>query len=484
MSLLVKTAAAALAISVLAGVASANPYASKIRVSSTAFSAASPMTITYRLNEAADTLQVEILNGNTPVATFNAPKLQGANQVVWNGRTDNATGALVPAGSYRVRITANKNSAGWSEIASNTSLGNYVSAGIYHTLFSGYSPQDHLFVTQTDSDSFGLGFSPSSWSDPNHAGSIAFNSDLSTYFGDSGYASRIFKAVPLETQATPVAPFDLWGGGLDPDGEYFYNVGRNTTLGYRIWLGRLSANSVMVDADPTGLYPDYPRDIEISKEGNKKFAYITQTGSAIVKAEIDLNTHFLSGAAKFITAPDVPYELEDLAFDAPGNLYCSAYEATGQTGLGGGLFRWNVSQIAGALPATLLSPANAVWNVTYPSNMLYMDGVTVTPNGNIYVVMSAGTDQGIYYVGNSSQATLVKTLSTADKVVDLAYMGAMGSWSVNVQSDPVGNLVVIDRNNEQIRLFGPSGNSTNPIVAPTSQTFAIQNAGVDTWSLY
>ena len=55
---------------VIAGSASAAPFASKITVDKKSVSAGETITVSYFLNEAADTVAVELLNGSgTVVAT-------------------------------------------------------------------------------------------------------------------------------------------------------------------------------------------------------------------------------------------------------------------------------------------------------------------------------------------------------------------------------------------------------------------------------
>jgi hypothetical protein len=443
------------------------------------------MTITYRLNEPADSVTVDIINNsNVSVATFTAPANRGANQVVWNGTANNGAGAPVAGGTYRVRISASKNAVAWSEVSSNMSVGDYSpKPTIYNSLFDGYSPQDHLFITQTDSDLFGLSFSISSWHIPVAWAGIRFNSDMSTVEGD-GYADRILKATPLETKTGPTSgdSYDLWGAAIDPDGDRVYVVGQDQDVGYRIWQGSLSAPAEIVDADPPGLYTSFPREIVISQEGINKYAYITQAGTISKTALNAANGEVLSAPVVITSFSGTRYS-KGLALDAQGNLYYTSAGSSNVDGSGGILLRWNASQVAGATPAEPLTEANAVWQVTYSTEMLHMNSVTITPNGQVYTVFAAGTGAGIYNVANISQGAVVKTLNLADRVVDITELGGLNTLSTGLRSDPVGNLAVFDRNLEQIRLYGPSGNNANSIVAPPSQTFTVTSA-VDSWSLY
>jgi hypothetical protein len=109
--------------------ARANVYASDIEVNGslgTITSAPlSPVTISYRLNQAATLgVTVAISQGTTPVATIRGGTNMGLNKVVW-GAT-NSSGANLSTGTFSFTITAAASGfPNWQQISVDTNAGNY-----------------------------------------------------------------------------------------------------------------------------------------------------------------------------------------------------------------------------------------------------------------------------------------------------------------------------------------------------------------------
>jgi hypothetical protein len=109
--------------------ARANVYATDIKLNGSLFSiispAASPVTISYRLNQAATLgVTVTILQGATVVATISGGTSMGLNSVVWGGT--NNSGAAAATGIYSVSITAAASGfTSWQQISVDANAGNY-----------------------------------------------------------------------------------------------------------------------------------------------------------------------------------------------------------------------------------------------------------------------------------------------------------------------------------------------------------------------
>jgi hypothetical protein len=107
--------------------ARANVYATDIKVngslSSITDAGAGPVTITYRLNQAATLgVTVAISQGATNVATFAGGTSMGLNTVVWG--VTNSSGTTLTSGTYSVSITAAASGfANWTQISADTNAG-------------------------------------------------------------------------------------------------------------------------------------------------------------------------------------------------------------------------------------------------------------------------------------------------------------------------------------------------------------------------
>lgn len=465
------------------------PYASQVKALDTMIAPGEGTRISYFLNEPADTVTVSLTHNETTVATFSGPSAQGLNTVDWNGTSDNATGAIVNDGQLHIVVTATGSQTAWTEIAGNGSITLLPPLGTLHRqLFAGCSPNDCLFIMDQDSDFFGQGISAISNNIPGVAAALNLKSDLSTLDGSDGYASRIFRAVDLEDSAINTT---LWGMSNDPDSEkIIYFTGQSGESTMRFLRGDLDNPATLVSADPGDFLSGLPpRAVKVVREGNAKFAYIC-AGLNLYKAPMDPVSNVLTGAPVRVTQFAVPNRYaRGIDIDAEGNLYFVNKDLN--FGKSGTLFRWDASDAAG--PTPILREETATWHISTPDSMLNMMGPAITPAGDVYVAMVSGDkpdkQSGIFTVGNTSSDTLIKTLSPDDCVVDFSAIGTPQSvWNANtvtfnVRSDPAGNVVAIERDSQQIRLFSPPGSFTTPVTAPLSQTIRI-GAGVDNWSSY
>ena len=481
----------AAALTLTAGTAGAAPFASQITVSSTSVEVGDGLTIAYFINEAGSTVTIEVLSStNTILATFAGTATVGANSVVWNGTADNASGAAVGAGSGRkVQITAAKTAAaGWAEIASNRSVGNFGAPATLNTLFAGFSGRDVHSFDDPNSPRFGIVVSSSSFSVPAHYGFIPFNPDLSVYGGGDGLTARVMKhpADPLVATIGAVTSNQAtWGVEADPDNsENLYVFGQG--LPDVTYANNAAAGSGFADLtsiSPNAATANY-RGGAVRTIASVKFAYLASGNSTITRRQIDgTNQILLAPSDNILGLTAANLYSREVLFDAAGNLYWVSRFA-GTAGAGNGrLFRWSAA-LASAAVAASLTEANADWVVTLPSTGA--DEVTdaiIAPNGSVFLV----AESGIYAVGNTSDATKTITLTASEKVLDFAalsggfVLGPLGGADM----DFAGNIIVCENVNEQIRTYTPGGNTSVVVPAPSAQAFDIvMLSSSQNWEMY
>ncbi len=109
--------------------ARANVYATDIKISGSLFTitngVSSPVTISYRLNQAATLgTVVAIWQGTNQVVALHGGTNMGLNSVLWGGT--NSSGAAVSFGTYSVTVTAAASGfTNWQQISVDTNAGNY-----------------------------------------------------------------------------------------------------------------------------------------------------------------------------------------------------------------------------------------------------------------------------------------------------------------------------------------------------------------------
>jgi hypothetical protein len=423
---------AALLAGGLVSAAQAVPYAGQIRVSSLSVAQGVGLTINYQLNETADSVGIEIRNlSNVVVATFTGTAAQGANSVAWNGTADNAAGAAVTAGNYR--ITANKNvPLGWTEFASNRSVGNYGTATILNTIFDGYSGRSFILSRNTDSPAFGYVLGITSYlTTTNHAAAVVFDSDLSISAGDDGFASRKLKGFGDGVAITNNTAF--WDAVIDPDdptrvwatGQGGVGAGANQT-------GLMTASPILsdnlVDADPFDRAAVIlPRGLEVKTISGTKYAFLTGGTGIINRVVIDGTNNVPDVAAVDILGVSAVYS-RDVRFDAAGNLYYTTRDVAG-----GNIYRWDAALVASAV-ADSLTPANASWTITGTATAANMMNAAIAPNGDVYTLAVTGTAWSITWPSPGSPAPPVDALPWISRAT---CMPRITPWSRCVPSAPV-----------------------------------------------
>jgi len=475
----------------MTSLALAVPYASRIQLGSTLVIPGTGTSISYFLNQPG-TVQIEIVDAataTTVAATFAGTGTQGSNVVVWDGTVDNAGGAAVAEGSYRVRITVDATAAaGWVEIASNSSLGNYVpgtNATIYQTLWDGFSGMESLISQNPDEDAFGYILTSTSYSTPRVDGHVVFNTDLSILGGGDGQSTWLnFPDVAANNQA-------VWGNCFDPeDPTKVWVVGQSGAV--NVMTGDWNAPT-LTDVTNGDTNVANARDIAVRVEGSSKYAYITNGSSQLWKC--DVSTGVVTSSENILGLADTARYSKGADVDAAGNLYWTSRYNNSSTGEGGVVLRWSAAQ-ADAATAGSLTEANAEWNISFPTGSSNIEGVTIDPDGNVYAAVinegglgspNDGSLRGIYLLGNTATASNVKTLTLTDRIY--AYYGDSSFFSTfghGIAADFAGNLYYTDRSSEMIRAIGPEGTTSIEVLAPLSQNLEIAYppAAASFWSLY
>jgi len=476
------------------------PYASKIRVVTSIpgiIPLGSGCTINYFINESGGTVTIEIIKTSdlSVVATFSGTASVGNNAVVWDGTSNNSGGTQVPEGTYRVKLSVSATkSVGWAEIASNSSVGNYVppaNATIYQTLWDGFSGMESLISQNTDKDSFGFILTAECYNSPAVYGHVVFNPDLSCYDGGNGQTTWLnFPGTPPDTPNT-----SIWGNCFDPDDDNYVWVcgqaGQSASTANNVLYGKWDSLTLTNVTNGSGSLLN-ARDILVLKQGSDKYAYIARGNSAIWKAKIEgglistttppINILGLSVTTRYGKGVDV---------DKYGNLYWSSRYTNSTSGNGGAIHRWSKSQIESAIAGSL-TEANAEWEVTLPGSN--SEGVAITPDGNVYACCvnedptNDGSLRGIYLVGHIDTNPNKKALLVSDRIYPfygIDYASAFSAYGIGLASDYAGNLYFADRLAEQIRAIGPGGSTNVSVIAPTSQTFSIAVVvSANNWCLF
>jgi hypothetical protein len=474
--------------SLLSGVLFAVPYASKITINPKLIPSGGSLDISYFINESGGTVTVEIVEEGNPsnvAATFAGTATEGANTVAWDGTNNNAGGTVVPDGNYRVKITVDATkAAGWTELHSNSSVANLVPVTIAterQQLWSGFSPMEWLIDLNPDNDSFGyimVGSSNNLPQPPIH-GLAVFNPDLSTADGGDG-STTYMNYTPDDIAG---AYTSIWGLCFDPDDPTkVWVAGQDPPA--NVMLGTWNGSTVTdVDNGNTNLL--LARGIAVRKEGAKKYAYITQGTALLWKCEVTNN--LVESSVNIFNLSDVGRYSKCADFDSNGNLYFSS-RRNNADGTGGAIFRWDASVIEAASEGSL-TEANASWNVQFPTGALDVEGVAIGRDGNVYAACCTesaadGSVRGIYLIGNVSQASNNKTLTTSDRVVAYPVDLAPSPYGHGIGVDYAGNLYITDRVAQQVRCYSPGGTTSVSALGPTSQSFFVGIVSARNWILY
>jgi hypothetical protein len=431
--------------------------------------------IEYRLSTAADSVTIDVLpsGGTIPVASFAGTTDVGVNTVTWNGTTDNAGGALVTTGDYVLRIRVQSSGPGdWSLVRSNTTVGG---GGDLETLPTLFPARGAVAEVNPENASFGQIFlSLSSGGSGGTHGVLRLYSDLELVEGGALILDDLDWVGAGESNESP------WGMAVAPDGEIWASGQGNVEIA----RGQPDGSG---DTDVAGTESSVqsPRDVLLTGTGSGRilrWIQGNQTDGAVYRASI--------GEASTLSAVSVVEEVDGssgqgffgrgLASDDGGNVYL----LVGDPQLLGftDVYRFDSATLAtGPWP---LNVSQASWDVTIDgaaslrgSGIAIDHGDQTNPDDDIVYALvplssSGGEEAGIYRVGVSGTPSLVTTVGSADRVVDLSSE-VLSDQLTDLACDYGGNLILEDPFNEVVWVFSPPGTSDVTTPGPSSEVLAV-----------
>lgn len=495
-----------LAAALVVGMASsafAVPYASQIKIDSTAGNVqpGTSVDISYYLNESADTVLIEILDENDAVvASFAGTATQGLNTVSWDTTEDNdGVSDVVDEGpEFKVRVTVDANkTAGWSFFAINQT--STIAADFYSqapndvlnpkNLFARYRPHGLIIGTNQELDTFGLILTTSSddgtQASP-HAAVVVLNSDLTIPQGSTaGLDSRVLRH-PNENTPSNVAPIrpgfqDVWGIAEDPLNPGSYFVGGQGSIAngvsqllYGTYPGNLADISATADLGA-------PRGIAVIENGGNREIFLAVTNNRIDRAAIDGSNQLVGPPVNILGIATPTLYSRAVFVDSLGNLYYVARQ--------GEVHRWPASVVATATTAGSLTDSNRDWFVS-GAGVVGAQNVVEMPNGDI-VLAATGTAGSanplrLYNLGNAASATPTSaTVLTTDAFFEVTAT-LHSNYAAQAYADAFGNIYFANANN-MFGIFGisPGGTTNTTVTAPLSQNFSIiEELRAGKWNLY
>jgi hypothetical protein len=476
--------ALALACTLIAGQAAAVPYASLIRFGEPSLVGSNiNVDLNYTLNEDADSVTVELYNNTTDSVVrtyvFNSPDAEttrGRHTIVWDGNDDATNPVVVGGNEFIIRVNVQKfeTTNEWTLITNNASPFNVNPNFQQKTLFNGYSPNDLWTSKDAASNQFGVLFAMG------YGGSVALGSggillgmDLAPLYGDGSTpivgknpAPSSLSFATWKVAQDPIDPNLIWWGGQ-----------AGTSPGPRI--GHFNTNSldpadIQEFSDVSWTTSDFPRTVAVTTDSGSgdRVVYWGGGNNGIFRLTTDAAFPYLTTASELITSGNLDGSasnyVQDLKFDAAGNIYLLTRNQTADLAGEGRLFRWNQTDLEAA-PGVPLTEANAAWIVRVPATTSLLTALHIDDNtGNVYVSATAGTPRGVFIAGNTADATLASTpytLTVGDQILDFdnpvqfpagyTASSSTGGKGQGLFTDLYGNLYLAHRPNEEIYSFSP-----------------------------
>lgn len=492
----------AAALSLSAGTAMAIPYASQIRLSNTSPSLGSSTTISYQLNQAADTVLIEVLDdANTVLASFDGTAAQGANSVLWDLTVDNDGGAAVDDGTdYRVRITANADRPEeWTWFAANQGEFNadYAIEDTYwnegdleplnpRSLFHRFRPHSVTVPKNPDLDIFGHILCPSSeqdWADHTrpHEAVIVLNPDLTPAAGSvDGFDTRTLRH-PNDPDDGGFQ--DVWFASEDPvnPGHYFVSGQGGVT---QLIYGDPLVDIVAFNANPDEVDLGAPRThAVVGTDDTDRMIYLASGTSIINRGEVNEDNELVGPLVNILGIGG--FYSKHVFFDSEGNLIWVARD-DGSAG-GGAVYRWLAAEVEAADAGTL-TEANADWAFSAPG-IDRLNEVAELPNGDIVLASTAG----FHVLGNVTSTDLSGTIDPVDAFFPFPSEVVVSTYGTGLDVDPFGNIyyatigtTAVPRQGFVVAGLSPGGNTSTEVTAPLSQTLTInpEPTSARMWHLY
>ncbi|CAN5236883.1 hypothetical protein BH09SUM1_BH09SUM1_29090 [soil metagenome] len=473
-------------LAVLALMAAA-PSTSRANVYASALSATdggANYAISFRLNEAATSVTVEVLDNTLAVVKTIAggALAKGANTVNWD-KTNNSSVA-VPSGTYTFRVVAADSTghADWFKISDDTSAQTqfFSAKGVQVNKNQASDFFGRVYVAENAGQT-GSGGRLTGVAGTND-GIFVLSADLAdiTSQGNSAYAS----AVGWTSSAS--SPYAL---ALSDDG--FLYISDWTDTNAQVWVMQENA----LTTTPTALFgPDAIGVGGIRNNGTADYqgsiqmlrAFGTGSGKYLMTIDEDIT---VAGAnpgsilrydvgnavTNYNTVPTVVYDdtvngdliknaENGFSFDPAGNIWISQYRATDGAAVPS-LIRYNTT--------TSAVDFNSFNNLPGPFNASNRGKNAINPAGNT-LALSASASLRILDI-TAFPPTLTKTIGATE--------GYSGTNTYQLDWDAAGNLYSVSTSAERLRVFSPPGANTFTTSSPTAAAMTIV-ADVQDWMNY
>jgi hypothetical protein len=430
--------------------ASANTYASDVRITFSGSFNTGPAQIKFVLNDSATAVVVRIKQGATVVRTIDAGALRrGENTVEWDGKNDGGTSA--PAGAYSVEITTTgPNYATWTKI------------------FESGAP---IFTRGVDVNrnpaqrDFGFIYAADNGGATNPRGLWRYRADGAAAGDTTITLGGITYPMVVKNSIT------AWTGPTGAQRVYF------ATIDWRGWIwttdpdsGQTGSAAIRVYKPGDGTTTRVIRGVRwpfglaaIGTDANFKLYVAADTLVLRYNLGANLTAVPADTVAKFARG----LRVIDVMLDDAGAMYVNLRAGTTRDGTSAGGVSTEKYNIAGR--TTPVTRADSVWSVKFtgsrPVGIGINRGANLSSNTDdkLYVSASEG-NYGVYEISNISTTTPVKT-QIFKPTADI-------SSRADVTVDVVGNVILFENSTEVIYFVAPPGASsyTTPAIDPINVT--------------
>lgn len=461
-----------------ASVARANVYAAHLAApDGWNFDTTGPLTLTYRLNEPATIVTIEIFRAATPgtvVKTISGTTAYGLNSVLWDGTVDGG-GPVPPANDYAFRVIAEdlEGHEAWTNITPKVGV-NEIGSGQYA------APQGIAVNRDLNSELFGrvyvlnaesgvTSFNPGATAVGD--GIFMLNNDMTFFRGTAAQAAAPAN-VALETDAFSIQ--SPWRLHINPDNSDELVVGDLSTGFENVWLfnGEGTVATRLLDRTTTG-----PGTGAAQNHGNAFDVMITRTGSNrrlwIIDQDYDLHGDIQ------LTGPDIsmfflgtatedyiyqPWEVVnggELVPGAAGRNYTARgfYLGKPSRHLYVANQRFNPGSAELALTRYLIDAfgeaTSAVWSLS--NDDITADPVVSSALGiawNQTYVVAVDEPRGVGAAGRTGGGQII-IFDPADGSILAAFDGG-GDQIRDMDFDAAGNLLTTNVTDQHARMWSPS----------------------------
>ena len=476
----------AVALSVIATVCFANPFASELRAEAKG-AYPSWYELSFVLNESADSVIVEVMDGITLIKTIDAGALvgPGAHMVTWD-KTDNGSNPVTGTYTFKVTCSNATGHTAWTQVSDDatTPLRFWYPRGIDIQKDMTRDDFGRMYVAEAGNGSCGGGIRVIS------EGIFILAADGSdpTNQGDTGYLGTIDF-----TGSDYSSPCDV---DLDEEGNLFISDWSDGHSG--VWImdtenpttafSQLFGNDSNRDAN--GIVYQDGNPLSAPLHGSIQWIQAEGTGAGRVLYTIDEDSTILgqstgsilkyeigTTSSNYVTTPTIEYpdtDFGDLSVNGNtsaaselGGWWIAQYRWSG-TPTDPCFWHYNGATIdfkdADPAVGTLVGPSSG------PS---YRGNIAIDPVGQVAAMST-------YYAPNTHIYDMSDAPTTVTYVQDVA---SGGSNTMDLEFDPAGNLVSINANSEVLRVWSPPGASSFTTDSPASVSMPVPPAEVKDWYL-